>query len=103
MLSDGYEASCLAQAFEGQATEAVATVFKPYVGHMLACSGIIETICGLLAMKHQTVPATLHSDPERVKLAVPLATQNVDRPVKTFLKLGTGFTGHDAASLFVKP
>ena len=68
----------------------------------LACSGVIEIICGLLAMKHQTVPATLHSDPERVKLAVPLATQNVDRPVKTFLKLGVGFTGHDAASLFVK-
>jgi 3-oxoacyl-[acyl-carrier-protein] synthase II len=102
LLSDGYEASCLAQALNGQAGQAVATVFKPYVGHMLACSGVIEIICGLLAMKHQTVPATLHSDPKRVKLAVPLATENVDRPVKTFLKLGIGFTGHDAASLFEK-
>ena len=103
LLSDGSESSCLAQALDGQAGQAVATVFKPYVGHMLACSGVIEMICGLLAMKHQTVPATLHSDPERVKLAIPLATEKVDRPVKTFLKLGIGFTGHDAASLFVKP
>ncbi len=99
-LSDGYEATCLAQALRGEAGAAVATVFKPHVGHMLAASGVIETICMILAMKRGGVPPTLHSRPDKVELAVPLATAFVERPVRTALKLSTGFTGHDAASLF---
>lgn len=102
LLGDGYEASCLAQALDKRAQQAVATVFKPYVGHMLAASGLIETICALLAMKHDTIPATLNSRPEHVQLAIPLATERLDRPIRTILKLSNGFTGHDAASLFAK-
>jgi len=97
VLSDGYEGACLAQALDGGGKNAVATVFKPYVGHMLAASGIIETVCTLLAMKHNVVPATLNSRPAHVQLPVPLVTTATDRPVTTVLKLSTGFTGHDAA------
>lgn len=99
-LSDGYEASCLAQALQGKREHAVATAFKPYVGHMLAASGIIDTVCMLLAMKHQTIPATLHTAPDDVQLPVPLVTSRLQCPVKTALKLSTGFTGHDAALVF---
>lgn len=99
-LSDGYEALCLAQAMKGQRDHAVATAFKPYVGHMLAASGIIETICTILSIKHQSVPRTLNTRPEHVQFPVPLATTPVERPVNTVLKLSTGFTGHDAALLF---
>ncbi len=99
-VSDEYEASCLAQALQGTREHAIATVFKPYVGHMLATSGIIETICALLAMKHQVVPATLHTRPGHVKLAVPLITTATAHPVGSVLKLSTGFTGHDAAVVF---
>lgn len=99
-LSDGYESSCLAQALQGKREHAVATAFKPYVGHMLAASGIIDTICTLLAMKHQAIPATLHTAPDSVQLPVPLVTTRVQCPVKTVLKLSTGFTGHDAALIF---
>lgn len=103
LLSDGYEATCLVQAFHDEARQAVATVFKPYVGHMLASSSLIEMICALLAIKQQAVPATLHSNGDRVKLGVPLATTFTERPLKTVLKLSTGFTGHDAAALFAHP
>ncbi|MFH0982490.1 MAG: beta-ketoacyl synthase N-terminal-like domain-containing protein [Planctomycetota bacterium] len=99
-LSDGYEAACLAQALGGACEHAVATVFKPYVGHLLAASSLIETICALLAMKHQCVPATLHTRRDHATLAVPLVTTQTRRPVETVLKLSTGFTGHDAASVF---
>lgn len=99
-LSDGYEAACLAEALKGTREHAVATAFKPHVGHMLAAGSIVETICGLLAMKHQVIPATLHTRPERVKLAVPLITSTTSRPINTLMKLSTGFTGHDAASVF---
>ena len=102
LLSDGYEAACLAQALDSEARKAVATVFKPYVGHMLASSSLIETVCTLLAIKEQAVPATLHSNGDRVKLAVPLATTFTEHPVQIAVKLSTGFTGHDAASLFAR-
>ncbi len=103
VLSDGYESTAITQTLRNGAKQAVATVFKPYVGHLLACSGIIEMICALLAMEHQAVPATLHTDPDRVNLPIPLATSLLERPVKTILKLSTGFTGHDAAALFERP
>ncbi|MGB2987146.1 MAG: beta-ketoacyl synthase N-terminal-like domain-containing protein [Phycisphaerae bacterium] len=99
-LGDGYEALCLTEAIKGQGGNAIATAFKPYVGHMLAASGIIEAICALLAIKHQSVPATLNTQPDHMQLPVPLATSPVERPVRTVLKLSTGFTGHDAASIF---
>ncbi len=100
LLSDGYEAECLGQALEGERDHAVATAFKPNVGHMLACSGLIETVCTLLAVKHQAVPGTLHTHPERVRTPVPLITTLTERPVKTAMKMSTGFTGHDAAQIY---
>ena len=99
-LSDGYEAACLAGALTGQRDQAVVTAFKPYVGHMLAASGIVDSICMLLSIKHQAVPATLHTRPKQVQLPVPLATSYTERQIRTALKLFTGFTGHDAALIF---
>jgi len=99
-LSDGYESSCLEQAMAEHKTDAIATAFKPHVGHMLAASGVIEMVCAILALKHQTVPATLNTDAENTRLPVPLATIPVQREIRKVLKLSTGFTGHDAASLF---
>lgn len=99
-LSDGYEAASLSEALRGVHEHAVAAAFKPYVGHLLAANVVIETIATLLAMRHQCVPATLHTSPDRCRLPVPLATENLNRPLKYALKISTGFTGHDAAMLF---
>jgi len=99
-LSDGYEAACLRDAFAGSPTDSIAAVFKPSVGHMLAASGITETLCALLAIKHQSVPRTVNSKGAASSLPIPLANARIDRRVKTILKLSTGFTGHDAAMIF---
>ncbi len=99
-LSDGYESTCLAEALQAQRDHALATTFKPYFGHMLAASGIIEVIAMILAVQHQTVPAALHTRPDRCQFPVPLASKPTERPMRTALKLSTGFTGHDAATLF---
>jgi 3-oxoacyl-[acyl-carrier-protein] synthase II len=100
MLSDAYEATCLAQALAQKHADAVATVFKPYVGHMLASSTLIELVCALLAVRHQAVPPTLNTRPDHAPLAVPLVTDFTQRHMDTVLKLSTGFTGHDAALVF---
>ncbi|MHC4695573.1 MAG: beta-ketoacyl synthase N-terminal-like domain-containing protein [Planctomycetota bacterium] len=101
-LSDGYEAACLAEALEGKGGNGVATCFKPYVGHMLAASGVVETICALLALRQGSIPATLGTRPGQATLCVPIVTTLTERPINTILKLSTGFTGHDGASLFTR-
>ena len=50
---------------------AAATVLKPNVGHLLAGSGLIETIGALLAVRHQVVPATLNTRPEHANFPIP--------------------------------
>ena len=99
-LSDGYEAACLEDALGGEADRAVATALKPHFGHLLATSGLIEIVVAMLAVKHQTVPATLNAAGEQSVLPVPLVSEAVSRPIEAVLKLSTGFTGHDAASVF---
>ena len=101
-MSDGYEAACLEAALGGQANRAVATAFKPNIGHMLAASCIVETVCMLLAMHHQTIPGTLHTRPQQAKIPLPLVATCVEGRVDTAMKLATGFTGHDAACVFRK-
>jgi len=98
-LSDGYEASCLAQALGEGAGGAAATAFKPAVGHTLAASAVIETICALLAMKHGIVPAMPRPPDDTQTPTVPIVTKTAARTIQTVLKLSTGFTGHDAALL----
>jgi len=100
-LSDAYEANS-AKAIPWRADSkgvlgCVATVFKPYVGHMLASCGLIETICGLLAMRNGTVPATPLTNSTSQQFPIPVTTSNLNRRIGTLMKLFTGFTGHDAA------
>ncbi len=102
-ISDGYEAVCLDESLAGASTDAVATALKPYVGHTLATSNLIETAGALLAMKHGTIPATPHpSNPACTPLPIPLVTEPTTRDVNVFMKLATGFTGHDGATIFRK-
>jgi len=101
-LSDRYEANCIGGALGGANGNAVATAFKPYVGHTLAACGILDTICGLLSMKNGCVPATPHTRAGRASFPVPLAHEKIERPVRRLLKVFTGFTGHDAALVFEK-
>lgn len=95
-LSDGYEANCIRQAFEGD-LKATTAFFKPAVGHMLAASAIIDTLCALLVLKHQSIPVSCQ--PKSAQL-LPAHSPSTGGTMKTLLKTSTGFTGHDAALLF---
>ena len=99
-ISDKYEAAALDQSLHGNSDRAVATAFKPFVGHMLAASGLIDLLCGLMAMRNQVVPGMVHGRPETMQFPIPLLNEISERPVESLLKLFTGFTGHDAALVF---
>lgn len=99
-VSDGYEAACLREALGEKPKRAVATTFKPYFGHLLAASAVLEIGAMLLAMRHGEVPAALHTDPSSADIPISLAGQPAARRIEHSLKLATGFTGHDAALVF---
>lgn len=99
-LSDRYESECIGQAMGGEGARAVAAAFKPYVGHTLAACGILETLCGLLALRHGVIPATLSSDESEARFPCPMPSKPVEKELRTMLKVSTGFTGHDAALVF---
>lgn len=102
-VSDGYETACIKAALQGATSAAVATAFKPQVGHMLAASVIIETACMVQCMRHGMVPATLNTNSPDDQLPLALVKSNEKRSVGCGLKLATGFTGHDAALVFSAP
>ncbi len=103
-ISDGYEARCLAKTWGAKTKgEGIATVLKPYTGHMLASSGLMETIGALIGMQTGRVYATPNTAIGQSDLPLPLATETHSRPTRTLLKLSTGFTGHDAATLWERP
>lgn len=98
-LSDGYEAACINAALSQAGSERgrSAAVFKPAVGHMLAASAIIDTLCALLVLKHQTIPVACQPAANH---SLPAQSRSSAGRMKTLLKTSTGFTGHDAALLF---
>lgn len=96
-LSDGYEAACIKDAL-GTQCHAPSAVFKPAVGHMLAGSAVIDTLCALLALKHNSIPMGGRLPiGNSLEMSEPNAVQ---RNLSVLLKTSTGFTGHDAAMLF---
>jgi 3-oxoacyl-[acyl-carrier-protein] synthase II len=102
-LHDRYEAIGLTEVFGRDAIRPLITALKPYVGHTLAGSSIIELVLALLGLSHGIVPATLNwktADPQ-------LGVQPVDSPrsadVKTWMKTATGFGGFHAACVFTQP
>jgi 3-oxoacyl-[acyl-carrier-protein] synthase II len=105
-LSDGYESACLSAAFANPNPERKrvggrsAAFFKPAVGHMLAASALIDTLCALLVLTHQSIPAACQPASNHSLQSASPATAASQGKMKTLLKTSTGFTGHDAALLF---
>jgi 3-oxoacyl-[acyl-carrier-protein] synthase II len=99
-ISDGYEARCIELAWKNAPDRTVATVLKPYTGHMLGCSGVMETIGALIGMRDGRIFATPSVTSGECKLRLPVVDTLQNREVRTLLKISTGFTGHDAATLW---
>lgn len=100
-LSDGYEAVCVESAWGSDERRGVAAAFKPAVGHLLAASAVMETLCSLLAMKHGRIPPSA-TPGATAGFPLSMPQNGTTGNFNTLLKLSTGFTGHDAGLVFRK-
>lgn len=100
LLHDRYEANAITAVFGKDTTRPAVVGLKPYVGHTLAGSALIELILALISLTNRTIPATLNWRTPDPKLALQPLTDNKPSDVRFWIKTATGFGGFNAAALF---
>jgi 3-oxoacyl-[acyl-carrier-protein] synthase II len=95
--SDAYEALVLHRLFCFAGGGPAVTALKPYVGHNLGGSALLELAILAAALERQAIPPTLGHRTPLPRHPVPLVTTWQERRVGLALKLTCGFAGHYGA------
>mgnify|MGYP001609093722 CR=1 FL=1 len=99
---DYYEAKAITDIFGQNPKKPLITTFKPYIGHNLGGSALIETAILLLSLKNNIVPPTLNCDNLDSKLNMSLVKDKTEAKLKTAMKICCAFAGYNAAAVFRK-
>ena len=99
-IHDRYEANAIRAVFGQLGIFPSVTALKPYVGHTLAGSALIETIIAILAASHGIVPATLNLKEPDPAIGIDIGRTHHRKAIRTWMKTSTGFGGFNAASIF---
>lgn len=102
VATDTYEAQGIGLVFGRNGHRPRVTALKPYIGHNLGGSGLVETAILLLALHHQTIPPTLHC--ERLGPTYHLNVIRTLEPcrLQRVMKVSCGFAGYNAAAIFAR-
>jgi 3-oxoacyl-[acyl-carrier-protein] synthase II len=101
-IGDKYEALTINELFRGASRRPLISAFKPYIGHNLGGSALIESIILLLSMKYNYVPATLNYTEQDPELNVAIAPETCSVDINVSAKMSTGFGGYNAVAMFRK-
>jgi len=101
-VTDHYEAKTITDVFGKNSQKPLITALKPYIGHCLGATAIIETIILLLSLKNNLVLPTLNSEEVNSKHNIQLVKEQAKKDLTTVMKIACGFAGHNAACIFRK-
>ena len=101
-ITDAYEAKAITEIFGKDFKRPFLTALKPYIGHTLGSTALLETTILLLALENGIIPATLNSQELDPKLHVTPARKQIKINLKTVMKTACGFAGYNAAAIFRK-
>lgn len=101
-MIDCYEAKAMTDIFGKDVRRPLITTFKPYFGHNLGCSALLETIALLISLDENIIPPSLNIDCLNPKLNINLVDQEVKCNLKIAMKICCAFAGYNAASIFKK-
>jgi 3-oxoacyl-[acyl-carrier-protein] synthase II len=99
---DYYESKAISDIFGPKTKKPLITTFKPYVGHNLGGSALLETAILLLSLKDNIVPPTLNCDNIDERFNITLVTERIEKKLKTAMKICCAFAGFNAAVIFRK-
>ncbi|MCP9766270.1 beta-ketoacyl-[acyl-carrier-protein] synthase II [Lacihabitans sp. LS3-19] len=104
-LGDPQEIKAIEQLFGDHAFKVSISSTKSMTGHLLGGAGAVESVAGILAIKHQMVPPTINlfNVDETIDPRIDL-TPNVAKSKKIDVVLSNcfGFGGHNATLIFKK-
>jgi len=96
-VGDAYEARAINWVFGPANRQPPISALKPYMGHNLGGSALLETVLTLLCMRHDTILPTLNYEVPDETLGVNIVTQPVTRRLRYVMKCASGFGGYDAS------
>jgi 3-oxoacyl-(acyl-carrier-protein) synthase len=99
---DYYEAKAITDIFGKSPKKPFITTFKPYVGHNLGGSALLEAAILLLSLKSNIIPPTLNYDEPEPKFNISLVKEKKEVELKTVMKACCAFAGFNAAAIFRK-
>jgi 3-oxoacyl-(acyl-carrier-protein) synthase len=97
---DYYESKAITDIFGLNPEKPLITTFKPYIGHNLGGSALLETAILLLSLKNEIVLPTLNCENLDPKLNISLVKEKVKTKVNTAMKICCAFAGYNAAVVF---
>lgn len=101
-VTDAYEAKVITDIFGKNPKRPLITAFKPYVGHNLGSTVLLETAILLMVLGKNMVPRTLNYTEVDPNIGIRLVKKNIKVKLKTVLKMACGFAGYNGAAIFRK-
>ena len=99
-IMDYYESRAITDTFGIKPKMPLITAFKPYVGHNLGGSALLETAILLLSLKNETIIPTLNSDNTNPAYNISLVREKIKKKLKIVMKISAAFAGYNAAAIF---
>lgn len=97
---DKYEAKAINSVFKN--CKPFISAFKPYIGHCIGGSALIETAILLLSLKKGIIPATLNYREPDTKLNLNVVSERTNQKLNKVMKTCCAIAGFNAAVVFGK-
>lgn len=101
-ITDTYEAKAITHVFGKNPKKPLISAFKPYIGHNLGSTALLETIILLLALEHNYIPPTLNCQNLDTRLNIQPVRSPISINLKIAMKIACGFAGYNGACIFKK-
>lgn len=98
--SDYYEAKAIMDVFGN--SKIPVTAFKPYLGHNLGGSTLVELALLFLSMRNDVIIPVLNTEKIDERINIELVKEKRKTKLNTVLKISCAFAGYNAAAIFRK-
>ncbi|MFC1501050.1 hypothetical protein ACFL58_01195 [Elusimicrobiota bacterium] len=99
-VTDYYESKAINDVF-GNSLPSI-TAFKPYIGHTLGASALLETAILLLCLDKQTILPTLNCDNPNPEYKIQPVKEITETKLDKVIKVSAAFAGYNGAAVFGK-
>ncbi|MFC1576389.1 beta-ketoacyl synthase N-terminal-like domain-containing protein [Candidatus Omnitrophota bacterium] len=100
-ITDRYEANAISKVFSKNKTKPLISAFKPYIGHTLGSTALLETAIMLMALKNKKIPPTLNCENVDSSLSINVLQEMTNNSnAKHAIKTACGFAGYNGACVF---